>query len=569
MILSTAVLILILAFAAFSIDVGYIALSKGQLQNAVDAAALAAVQELNPHVNQALVATSATQVANEIAGMHRAGDHDSVSVNGNLGSVQLGRRIYDSSTGEYEYLWGPEAAPYNLVKVTAERKEIWNGDSLLEDNQLPLFFGAVLGSRRPRCERRPSPRSNRADIMLVLDYSASMNDDSELSAIGTLGQTAVESNIQQMWQDLGSPTYGNMTFSPNWVTIPGQPASGDIPHVKVTWKNTEIHVVSSKDLSNVVMEFSNGNHQKIEDLLGMTGTFKGSGSNNGLHIKRCWIKSGSNFSTDGSGYGERFDFYSDSQIRKGLGLSNVAYPYPSGSWEDYISYARSSSDHEAAGYRYKFGMLTLINYWNKNQPGHDQTPDLWKARQQPITALKDSVDVLADYLLTVSADDNVGLSVYTYPDSAGAKLELGLGSTLSQVKTISRQRQAGHYDQYTNIGAGMRIARLELEANKRPKALQMMILMTDGLPNRTSTSASPTQFSIDEANLALASDIKIFTVSLGARADAGLMQQIADITGGEHFNVPGGASVAEYAQDLKEIFGKIASDRPLKLIPVP
>jgi hypothetical protein len=46
------------------------------------------------------------------------------------------------------------------------------------------------------------------------------------------------------------------------------------------------------------------------------------------------------------------------------------------------------------------------------------------------------------------------------------------------------------------------------------------------------------------------------------------MQQIADITGGEHFNVPGGASVAEYAEDLKQIFGKIASDRPLKLIEV-
>jgi Mg-chelatase subunit ChlD len=115
----------------------------------------------------------------------------------------------------------------------------------------------------------------------------------------------------------------------------------------------------------------------------------------------------------------------------------------------------------------------------------------------------------------------------------------------------------------------MRIARLELEANKRPKALQMMILMTDGLPNRTSTSASPTQFSIDEAYLAKASDIKIMTISLGAAADAGLMQQIADITGGEHFNVPGGASVATYAQDLKQIFGKIASDRPLKLIQIP
>lgn len=109
----------------------------------------------------------------------------------------------------------------------------------------------------------------------------------------------------------------------------------------------------------------------------------------------------------------------------------------------------------------------------------------------------------------------------------------------------------------------MRNSRQELERQARPKALQMLILMTDGQANRSSISASPSQFSIDEAYLAKASGIKIMTISLGAKADTGLMQQFADITGGEHFNVPGGASVATYAQDLKRIFGKIAADRAL------
>lgn len=136
-------------------------------------------------------------------------------------------------------------------------------------------------------------------------------------------------------------------------------------------------------------------------------------------------------------------------------------------------------------------------------------------------------------------------------------------------KTISRRCQAGRYGQFTNLGAGRRIARPEWEANKRPKALQMMNLTADGLAIRTSPSASLSRFSIDEAYLTKASDKKIMTVNLGAAADAGLMQQIADITGGEHFNVPGGASVAVYALDLKAIFGKIASDRPLKLFPIP
>ena len=60
--------------------------------------------------------------------------------------------------------------------------------------------------------------------------------------------------------------------------------------------------------------------------------------------------------------------------------------------------------------------------------------------------------------------------------------------------------------------------------------------------------------------------IKIMTISLGANADTGLMQQIADITGGEHFNIPGGQTVAQYTQQLQDHFNIIAADRPLKLI---
>ena len=49
------------------------------------------------------------------------------------------------------------------------------------------------------------------------------------------------------------------------------------------------------------------------------------------------------------------------------------------------------------------------------------------------------------------------------------------------IEQIARQRQAGHYDQYTNIGAGMRVARSELDRNGRPSALKLILLMTDGI----------------------------------------------------------------------------------------
>jgi hypothetical protein len=44
------------------------------------------------------------------------------------------------------------------------------------------------------------------------------------------------------------------------------------------------------------------------------------------------------------------------------------------------------------------------------------------------------------------------------------------------------------------------------------------------------------------------------------------MQQVADMTGGIHFNIPGGQSVAEYEAALKDTFRKIAEKRPLQLV---
>jgi len=61
---------------------------------------------------------------------------------------------------------------------------------------------------------------------------------------------------------------------------------------------------SNKDLSNVVLKFFDGVHQKFDNLTGYTGTFSGTGANAGKCIVGVWIKSGCNASGDGPGYGE-------------------------------------------------------------------------------------------------------------------------------------------------------------------------------------------------------------------------------------------------------------------------
>ena len=84
--------------------------------------------------------------------------------------------------------------------------------------------------------------------------------------------------------------------------------------------------------------------------------------------------------------------------KQAFGLDAVAYPYPSGSWDNYITYVKTSSSVRGAGYKKQYGYMTLINYWLENQAAHSQTPDLWKVGAQPIQAVKDSTDVFMDYI---------------------------------------------------------------------------------------------------------------------------------------------------------------------------
>lgn len=71
---------------------------------------------------------------------------------------------------------------------------------------------------------------------------------------------------------------------------------------------------------------------------------------------------------------------------------------------------------------------------------------------------------------------------------------------------------------------------------------------------------------INEANRCKAARIKVVTISLGTGADRTPMQQVADITGGVHFNIPGGQTATDYERDLNDVFQKIAWIRPLKLV---
>lgn len=568
LVLAAALMVMVLGFATFSIDIGYLTLAKNQMQTAADAAALAGASELSGTLTPSVVAANVRQAAVAAAAANRAANQSSVYLRES--DVILGSRTWNSSSQSYQTQWGDAHTPYNLVKVNVVRTEnssLAPGLSTGADKGIPLFFAPIFGHKTANLDVSAVATFQPRDVVIVLDFSGSMNDDSELQSIGTLGQTAVENNLLQIYQDLGSPVYGSkLTFTPQYAKASGVAASGTIPHIDVTYKGTSVDVVSTKTLTSAVLKFSNNNTQTFNSLSGTTKTLTGSGGNAGKTISYVWVKSGTNSTLDSTGYGEKFDF-TTTGLKTHLGLASVAYPYSGTTWDDFITYNSASSGQvKNAGYRWKFGYLTLMNYLLEVKESSTETPDLWKTHEQPITALKDGVDLFLTYLQNVEAEDKIGFVSYTFTDSSGAKLESGLTTNLEQIRTLKTQRQAGHYTGATNIGAGMAKARAELVANARPKAFRMMVLMTDGLPNLPSDVTTATNYVKSEVALAKQNNIKILAISVGAGADTSLMQYIADETGGIHFNVPGGQSVAAYTAQLQEVFRKVASSRPLKLV---
>lgn len=78
--------------------------------------------------------------------------------------------------------------------------------------------------------------------------------------------------------------------------------------ITVTFECDQIQVTSSKDLSNVVVEYEDGTRQKFDNLaVGQNSTFAGGGEHAGKKIVKAWVKAGSYKSGDGPGYGERFE----------------------------------------------------------------------------------------------------------------------------------------------------------------------------------------------------------------------------------------------------------------------
>lgn len=141
MVLAGVMLVIVIGFAAFTVDFGMVTLTKGQMQNAADSAAHAAALEisrgfgpggeLTQQQAEAIARTSAVEMVSHF----RTGDVES-SVADTVRDVRVGRRTWSDSQQEWVLEWGEQ--PYNMVEVTVRRT---NADT----SALPMAFARILG----------------------------------------------------------------------------------------------------------------------------------------------------------------------------------------------------------------------------------------------------------------------------------------------------------------------------------------------------------------------------------------------------------------------------------------
>ena len=191
LILTAILLVTMFGFVAFSVDYGYMSIVHGSLQNAADSAALASVVELGDGESQAVA------VAGEMAAANPVGSHSPTL---NTSRTQSG--VYDRETKTFT----PTTDGPNAMRVVTQVID------------LPLFFAPVLGHDSFSGEAEAIAMTKPREIVLVVDLSSSMNNDTQpvyspfrirnnASSLGVANSNIGFELLEDLWQDFDFGDY--------------------------------------------------------------------------------------------------------------------------------------------------------------------------------------------------------------------------------------------------------------------------------------------------------------------------------------------------------------------------
>ncbi|SFJ31219.1 vWA domain-containing protein [Planctomicrobium piriforme] len=591
LILTCLCLMGLLAAAALSVDVGYIQVQKSRMQNAVDAAALAAAQEITNAVRNAPAGTTdptayalgqARTTAAYVAGL------GGIYVDPNA-DVTFGQRQYNASTKTWATTWNK--SPANTVKVIARRT---GTDATKQDGKLKLFFGGAIGTTFANVKTEATAFVQARDIAVVHDFSRSMNFDSHfpLNSEQTtrMADSQVVANMQLLWNDLQPVSAGNMTFTPQYLTV-SNTANGATTTCKFMY--TSCYVTTTTSFSKIVLNYSSGS--TTFNYTGTTKTATVTGTKDVTSVTVTTNKSGGGTQTQ-----TLTD--SDANVLSAFSLTG-SYPYPDGSWSEFITHCRSDEQMIARGYRESYGGLCMVNYILRSNSSYSQTPALSTARHYPFSAIKSGHSQLCSFLQTLSFDDRLGMVSYdtnhrietilnsSDPTVPSVNISSNpLSDNFTAVNNLMKYKQANYYSPSTNMGGGLGDGTKLLDNYSRAGTQPTILLMTDGNSNVMdsgasgtlptgwdwnvlfdfdgdgvkdySTSDSQARYVLKQAKAAVDKGYVIHTICVGADADTDLLKAVAWMGGGLAIVVPATSSSAEMEAQLLVAFQQIASMVP-------
>jgi Mg-chelatase subunit ChlD len=161
--------------------------------------------------------------------------------------------------------------------------------------------------------------------------------------------------------------------------------------------------------------------------------------------------------------------------------------------------------------------------------------------------LRDAVSIFLDVLESDGYVDQVALASYNHT----SRLDQSLTTNLSRIRTAMDRIIA---DGQTNIGGGISTGQSALRSiYARPNTEKTMILMSDGKHN---TGYDP----ITAAQVAKSYGIVIHTISFSWDSDPEMMEQIAEITGGNSYHAPDGEQLREIYRRIALTFGTVLTE---------
>lgn len=587
-------LIVLLAFAALTLDVGVLYNTKGDMQRTADAAALAAASRLSQYEGGSPVEL-ARQVAQEFAEKNKVLGN-SMTIDPNT-DVVFGRANYDTDTSEYVFT--PTELMPDAVEVTVRH----TSDSA--NGSVSLYFARIFGMNSTEMQASAMAVMVPRDIAIVADLSGSHTDDSELyhyplteinlfdvwsslpggaddvSACTDItcgaGKTCVAGTCQTTgpgkqpgptWGYMDKLGFGTQTVGPSYSPT-ADPGLISLTY-NANWTNAQL---------TTALTAQGYNSAERTAIMSRTADSSGYWPNRvavalGLATWNSGINGGRWATHSGGNKGNKDTTIASNEITWQVPIFGQTAAASSTLWLDYIdNYANRTSTYmysASSSLRYRFGVKTFVNYLMERRVANSQTPELASVPTQPMQAVKDAVHYMMRVVDEMDTDDQVSLEIY----GTTAHHEVDLTHDVTKVSNRLNEMQAGHYNSWTNTGAGIHAGITELtSARSRGSARKLIVLLTDGNANCNKSNNcgsnenqldAGNDYTLSAAQAAAALGIRIVCVSVGADANTSLMQQVAEIGQGEHFHAEG--SIDEYSAQLREIFERIGGDRPVELI---